>query len=128
MELQQGLTLEFFNPLKAEFPFAMQKFCDWIDEYKKAVGWSDLFNGSVLMERLQMTQDGGDSFVPKFHELPHALQLGIWITFERSMLEVRYPGAKNKYFTMFIQGGDYLENRIKAWMEIMDEELNITGK
>jgi len=79
MELEQSLTKEnFWNEMMDKYPHATKMFCDWIDEYKKAVGWDALFgayetkpNGKVVYSRI----------APKFHDLPNAMQLGIWIVF-----------------------------------------------
>jgi hypothetical protein len=63
---KSGLTKEnFFDDLYAKYPLGLQVFCNWIDGYKKAVGWTD--------------------FIPnaKFHDLPNAIQEGIYWAFIR---------------------------------------------
>jgi len=69
MKLQESLTKEnFWNALYQEYPKGTQVFCDWIDEYKKEVEWDLLIGYDV-----------------KFHNLPHAMQLGIWVFFLQDM-------------------------------------------
>ena len=70
MNIEQNLTKEnFFNEMKEKYPNSMKHFCDWIDEYKKEVGWIDLF-GNII----------------KYHSLPYAMQYGIWIEYCRESL------------------------------------------
>lgn len=47
---------------------ALQEFCDWIDEYKKANNWDQLFGNTFHKST-------------KFHDLPIAMQLGILYQF-----------------------------------------------
>src|SRR5689334_103194 len=79
MNISHPLTKNnFWNKMMEEFPNAMKLFCDWIDEYKKAVGWDDLFNDGFEYK------DGQAYFKiksPKYHDLPYAMQQGIWISF-----------------------------------------------
>lgn len=58
-----------FNELFEKHPKGTKHFCDWVDGYKKRVGWNALF---------------GDSFgnpAPKFHDLPFDFQVGIILRF-----------------------------------------------
>jgi len=74
MKVQESLTKDnFWNELTKSYPLGTKVFYDWIDEYKKAVNWQDLF-------RDHLNADAKFSS-PKFHNLPHAMQLGIWIFF-----------------------------------------------
>lgn len=85
MELKQKLTKgNFFNGMMEKYPKAMKVFCDWIDEYKKAANWNKLFNST------ENYQDSSAvvSFAPKFHDIPHAMQTGIWLEFA---IEKGYP-------------------------------------
>jgi len=78
MKLEEGLTKEnFWNELYKAYPQGTQVFCEWIDEYKKACNWNDLF-------RDHLNADAKFSS-PKFHDLPYDMQLGIWIRFRRDM-------------------------------------------
>ena len=58
-----NLTKEnFWDDLMLKYPNAMKIFCAWVDEYKKKVNWNRLI---------------------KFHHLPIAFQLGVFIEFTR---------------------------------------------
>lgn len=79
MNIEKSLTKEtFWNKMMEDFPNATKLFCKWIDEYKEAVGWNGLFNDGVDYK------DGQAYFKtssPKYHDLPYAMQQGIWISF-----------------------------------------------
>ncbi len=61
----ENLTQEnFWNDLHSRFPGATQIFCDWVDKYKLENDWDSLFDPEL-----------------KFHDLPHAFQLGMWFEF-----------------------------------------------
>lgn len=60
----------FFNEMKILYPDAMDHFCKWIDKYKKENDWDNLFNEGYHVG-MHMAH------VPKFHELPLAMQFGI---------------------------------------------------
>lgn len=81
INLEQTLTKEnFWDEIMKQYPKACTNFCEWIDEYKKAVGWNSLFNsGKPLGE--------GQVQAPKFHEIPYAMQYGIWIKYCRETLD-----------------------------------------
>lgn len=78
MRLQEPLTQEnCFNELRAKYPKAMKKFCDWIDEYKEASGYNRLFAKTGTIRHGTPVFKGA----PKFHEIPYAMQLGICAEF-----------------------------------------------
>lgn len=86
MRLEPTLTKEnFWNGMNEKYPLAMRVFCDWIDKYKKAVEWDNLFNDSLFICYLawEPFPQVKLSKSPKFHEIPGAMQLGIWIEFVR---------------------------------------------
>lgn len=65
MNISQPLTKNnFWNKMMEEFPNAMKLFCNWIDEYKKETDWNNLLGGDI-----------------KYHDLPYAMQQGVWISF-----------------------------------------------
>ena len=76
MELKENLTKQnFWNDMMEKYPGATKAFCKWIDEFKNEVNWLNLFNcGSP-----NYAKQGHHS--PKFHDLPYALQLGIWLEY-----------------------------------------------
>jgi hypothetical protein len=71
----ENLTKEnFWNGLYESYPVEMKRFCDWVDEYKLRVHWSDLF-GNINFKRKHYWAD------IKFHHLPIAMQIGIFIQY-----------------------------------------------
>lgn len=72
----------FFNDLGAKFPEAMKLFKTWIDQYKQDNNWQDLFNGWESFE------------APKYHDLPLAMQAGIFIQFAQ---ETEWTGSKYEH-------------------------------
>jgi hypothetical protein len=78
MNLQLPLTKEgFWNEMMEKFPKATKQFCGWLDRYKEAVHWTDLFPSK---QRQHYWSD------IKYHHLPYAMQQGIWIEFIRQNL------------------------------------------
>ncbi len=58
----------FWNEMYSKYPNAMKDFCTWIDLYKKGTQWDKLFSTSAYYHKSS----------PKFHDLPLAIQMGIW--------------------------------------------------
>ena len=82
----------FFNALQDKFPKGMKIFCDWIDEYKKKNNWDSLFktpddkrpeanSDPFFNVGLDERQKEWDARKIKYHNLPIAFQIGIWIEF-----------------------------------------------
>lgn len=72
------LTKEnFWNRMYELYPDATQIFCDWIDQYKLSVEWKSLFNSDSNWQ----DRHGKNAPAPKFHDLPYAMQFGIWMQF-----------------------------------------------
>jgi hypothetical protein len=70
------LTKEnFWNNLMQSNPEELEKFCQWIDEYKKGVNWSKLFNYGPP----HYATAGWHN--PKYHDLPLAIQKGIFLEY-----------------------------------------------
>lgn len=74
--MAKNLTKEnFWNELQEKCPAQMKVFCDWIDKYKLANEWAQLFNyGSPHYAKMGW-------HTPKFHDLPFAMQVGIFLQF-----------------------------------------------
>lgn len=88
MHLQQPLTKEnFWNEIMKKFPKATKVFCEWIDEYKKEVNWVHLFNQEQFLVPDQV----------KFHDIPHAMQEGIWIEFVRQNIHKFFEQPEYSY-------------------------------
>ena len=110
MKIKEILTKEnFWNEMIQKYPKAMKIFCDWIDEYKKEVKWNDLFQHETFehyferkshtikfYERQNLITNkeikeakrnvlfscwSKEVRIIKFHDIPYAMQLGIWIEF-----------------------------------------------
>ncbi len=74
----ESLTKEnFWNELAEKYPEQMKQFGLWIDEYKKRVGWHNLFH----LDNPNAFQGGPSNFKRKYHELPIAMQFGIFYQF-----------------------------------------------
>ncbi len=62
----------FWDSIYKKYPKGVQIFCDWIDKYKEENNWHRLFKQEFHAKNLQV----------KFHDLPLAMQIGIWIEFK----------------------------------------------
>lgn len=66
---QENLSKEnFWNELYSKYPKGTKLFCDWIDKYKAENEWDFLFLGQ---KRKHI----------KFHDIPLAMQMGIFLQF-----------------------------------------------
>lgn len=83
MKLQQALTKDnFWNKVMELYPKATKNFCAWIDEYKIAVGWDFLF----FNNRKASPKSKCRSSNIEFHDIPFAMQEGIWLEYCRQTL------------------------------------------
>lgn len=74
----ESLTKEnFWNELLEKYPEQMKVFCAWIDGYKKRVNWNKLFNSDSDYQNYE----GKNAPAPKYHDLPIAMQIGIFMQF-----------------------------------------------
>lgn len=113
------LTKEnFWNELQEKHPKDMKVFCDWIDEYKKRVEWDKVFH--VPQYDIWMgTPDGlkqvtGKQFAraPKFHEIPVAMQIGIFFQFV-----CEHPASLNPFIEDGMRG---MIDNIRYWFSQND--------
>ena len=86
MNTQENLTKEnFWNEMMEKYPNSTDAFCKWIDNYKKENNWEKLFNDSYHQLNKKFASNGElvsvDFDYPKFHDLPIAMQVGIWNQF-----------------------------------------------
>jgi len=88
----------------------MKVFCQWIDEYKKRVGWSQLFYSPHSPQNRDI----------KYHDLPIAMQVGIFWQFT---LEIE-PKSFKKYREFIDVDGlysiwsmDQIVERIREWFK-----------
>lgn len=77
----------FWSPLEASNPEGLKKFYLWIDDYKRKNSWQQLFNyGSP-----HYSNQGWHN--PKFHELPSAMQFGIFLQFVSETTPLAFAGS-----------------------------------
>lgn len=69
----------FWEPIKEKYPLAVERFCEWIDEYKEIVGWNKMFGSNV-----------------KFHDIPYEMQMGIMNRFFIENFASKEEFAKNE--------------------------------
>lgn len=92
MRLHTLTKEEFWNAVHREYPNACAEFCAWVDAYKESVEWKQLFNERWPSVPIVRTK------APKYHELPYALQYGIWAQFMSDLGTgnlFQHPGAFN---------------------------------
>lgn len=136
--MKENLNKEnFFNDMKKKYPEAMQKFCDFIDQYKKDNNWKELFNEGVsIMMPLPrpMRTSVGKTIDPKYHDLPIAMQVGIFIEFMRSIslpnVPIRLIEVLGKNWRLMIE--DYLNELnnylLKDTETSTSNETSVTGE
>lgn len=114
MKLTENLTKEnFFNEMMELYPLAMKLFCKWIDDYKAEIGWNGLFGEHETKLSGRMVCCG---IAPKFHEIPYAMQQGIWIEFVGQTLHHYFEQPEYQYSMD-------LEEDIKAVFKELEHEL-----
>lgn len=86
--MKYTLTREnFWDEMEQKYPKAMSHFKQWIDQYKSEHDWNTLFNTGYIKftEEIaiesDLLQEIKTSVAPKYHELPIAMQYGIFIEF-----------------------------------------------
>lgn len=107
MNIEQNLTKEnFLDRMMQLYPNTTTRFCKWVDEYKEAVGWNKLFNDGI--ERyVPGSAFTATVYAPKFHDLPYAIQMGIWILYVQDMEDM----------TPWMQGWDFSDYNLSEDIE-----------
>jgi hypothetical protein len=87
------LTKEnFWNELQEKYPVQYQKFSLWVDKYKVDNGWKGMFAPHINYGNVVRSENGEVSSMemlyPKLHELPKAMQIGIFMEFASQANEV----------------------------------------
>lgn len=105
--------------MQEEYPKAMEKFLSWIDKYKEENNWLYLFNG------IDSETDLGDlRKAPKFHDLPVAIQFGIFMQFNIEVSEEYFKGSVVMidfiYRSLLQDSQDIIENTIMVLEKIMN--------
>jgi len=78
----ESLTKEnFWDEMEQKYPKAMAHFKEWIDEYKNADKgrYYTLFNAGITSHLDSDTKQTVKTRAPKYHELPIAMQFGIFL-------------------------------------------------
>lgn len=73
-KLKELSKLNFWDAIKVMRPLAWEKFDKWLDEYKPDNDWKELFN-----PMFKETDVARIYSYPKFHDLPAAMQIGIFM-------------------------------------------------
>ncbi len=107
--MKQNLTKEnFWNDIMELYPKSCKLFCDWVDKYKEENNWDNLFNARTSR------YPALDTKAPKFHEIPYAMQHGIWIEFANEILNEMFEQADYDEEIKF----DLVEDINKVFSEI----------
>lgn len=80
----QNLTKEnFWDEMMTKYPVAMDDFCKFIDEYMVKNNWSRLFNPAYRETHISGHAETllTAKSAPKYHDLPLAMQTGIFFEF-----------------------------------------------
>ena len=114
---KETLTKEnFWNEIYLKYPNATKIFCGWIDEYKISVGWESLFNAGISLGANEAISKS-----KKYHELPYAIQQGIWIQFAQEILPTYFEQPE------YIYSFD-LEEDIKTVLSELEEIISEIDK
>lgn len=83
----ETLTKEnFWNEMEQKYPKAMEHFQNWIDGYKNYHNWDKLFNSGHYIHDDKLPN--WVSKAPKYHELPIAMQFGIFVEYSLSCMTI----------------------------------------
>lgn len=82
---------DFWNDIKEKYPTSFKRFGEWIDIYKGQNNWINLFRIEQTKHTIQNDEYGKlegiyididpKTFTPKYHDLPIAMQLGIFLEY-----------------------------------------------
>lgn len=103
---------KFWKEMFDKHPDEMTEFIEWVDSYKQRVEWDKIFNSNSDYQNAQ----GKNAVAPKLHELPTAMQIGIFIQFT----------IETEWKNDFIRGVDSMQlfiNRVKEWFEFNHYEM-----
>lgn len=67
----------FWAEIKERWPGEFQLFSAWVDKYKSGQNWLLLFNSNSEYQNAM----GQNAIAPKFHDLPPAMQIGIFLQY-----------------------------------------------
>jgi len=124
--MMEILTKEnFWNEMEQKYPKAMKHFQNWIDGYKKANQWQLLFNGMVVTHLDSDTKQPQYTFAPKYHELPIAMQFGIFVEFiTYSEPKLNKPFYPYKLFLNLRKNIDLVaRNKIERFLKELEDKV-----
>jgi hypothetical protein len=82
----ETLTKEnFWDEMSQKYPKVMKHFLNWIDGYKEDNEWRKLFNAYTHISNVLQA--------PKYHELPIAMQFGIFLEWYANSVRKLFPGS-----------------------------------
>lgn len=128
--MKETLTKEnFWDEMEQKYPKAMTHFKQWIDQYKSEHDWDKLFStGFFKFSEEKTTTVVGElaqslivAQAPKYHELPIAMQFGIFTEYMLSAPEGCYGIP-----TVLSVGRGWLEDvkfNIDWWLTEMETDL-----
>jgi hypothetical protein len=118
------LTKEhFWDKVLDESPIVMNKFLFYIDDFKKAINWDQLFNSGADTGMLKRGENGYGhkkvlTIAPKFHDLPFCMQKGVIENFLISekiqFYSAYHPDDESKWMNHIV---DQVHNAIWTSME-----------
>lgn len=80
--MANNLTQEFWSKLAEKYAGEISVFRNWIDEYKKRIGWEKLFHPQFNFVIVKASGLSAPEFIaPKFHDLPDAMQAGLFMQY-----------------------------------------------
>lgn len=108
----ENLNEAFWKAKEIQYPEEVAKFKQWVDEYKKENNWNNLFNDNAGIFN-------GEKFVraPKYHNLPSAMQFGIFIEYAWSQ-----DFQKRKFPNPPVYGD--MAEQISRWLELETRRNN----
>lgn len=82
--MKDTLTKEnFWDEMEQKYPKAMEHFKEWLSTYKLEHDWDVLFKAGLCPHKLEDREPyfkGDNKYpAPKYHELPIAMQFGIFL-------------------------------------------------
>lgn len=97
----------FWDQIERDFPELMADFKSWVDEWKRRVDWEHLFPFQLVGRTDDIMGKYYEQYPLKFHHLPNAMQIGIFIQYT-----IERGGAS--FFGNYWNMEDHV-NGVRAW-------------
>lgn len=114
---------DFWDPLKEKYPKAMKHFGEWVDQYKSEHNWEALFNDGYDGG---WTEEQGSirGTAPKYHQLPIAMQFGIFTEYWFSCIEkLKKQPANLNFFTFSMSYKSAVQRSIDECLFRLEDKL-----